>query len=196
MIIWVFWRKHYDKCLRCSKQICSCSSWCRCSMNELQDFYKHKYWDTYQQTEKINKDIAIAQWFDKRTLWDIFSDIKNIEKRWPFIWSFIHLIPYIVWNDFKKEDMLVLFRSLQSLLCQECKDHAEDFIKKHSDIIKDWDNKSLLIFINDFHNNVNKRHNKKQFTVEESIIYTWKELLKNKVIKHIDLYKPTWWYNV
>lgn len=174
-----FWRTINSPCPVCKKAICSCSVGCKCSYNVLEEYY-NKLWIVRDTPSTESKTMP---WYNhKKTLRDVWAESKDMAHRWPIIRSFIHKIPYIVWNIFSKIEILNLINWMLYLLCDDCREHAKDFINKNQNTIVDNDNKSLIVFINDFHNHANSFWNNKTYLVEQSLYMSSVDLVKNKIL--------------
>lgn len=189
MILW-YWRKENTQCEICRRTICHCPSWCKCTTKQIADFYNKKYnW-------VIPKTITPIDPSKKQTLWEAWAEWQSMDIRWPMFWSFLHEIPYCIGSSFTKNDIHIFFVWFATLLCTDCKWHADEFIKNNIDIVKDNDNKSLIEFVNNFHNYVNERYWKKSYTIEESLLFTSWELIKKWKLKRWMLYQTNWLQNI
>lgn len=191
-----FGRKANGKCLLCNKLICSCASWCRCTIKQLENFYKEK--NKWVPIENIVKNPNVINPIDPRTktLWELWSVPKDMEYRWPFIRSFLHKLPYYIWTDFTRDSIHIILTWISWVLCSDCLQHANKYIQDNIHTVIDWDNKSLIVFINNFHNSVNERYNKKQYTIEDSMISISSDLIRNNILERWTLYKPNWLKNL
>jgi hypothetical protein len=91
----------------------------------------------------------------------------------PCVWYLFHTLAYkAVPADFHeiKDDLIqYIQRICSNLPCPECTQHAIDYMKTHARVIAQISTKEHLhFFLVDFHNAVNARKNKPQFTYEQA----------------------------
>lgn len=111
------------------------------------------------------------------TLWEMLdacdiidektANLKKPDTFWPKYRAFLETLCCSYDTD-KEKEYHFFFELLPKLIpCWECSEHCEWYIQSNP---PDLQSKlHLLNRLNDFHNFVNKRNNKKQFTLNESI---------------------------
>ena len=93
------------------------------------------------------------------------------KQEWGYAtWTLFHTLAEKIQEDkflHKKQDLIdIIFGVATHLPCPDCSEHANKELKQvNIDLIKD--KQHLIEFIRQFHNNVNLRLNKKQFTLDE-----------------------------
>lgn len=93
-----------------------------------------------------------------------------MSKQWGnAYWEMFHSVSYKLNNNNKVKELLEIFIKLCNLLpCPICKSHSNMYLSKiNKNIIKTKENLVDLFF--NFHNNVNKKNRKKEFTKEKYI---------------------------
>lgn len=112
----------------------------------------------------------------------------------PYVWYNFHILSY-AYNDSDQEKYKVMFKSIPYIIpCLTCKEHLKRSFIKSSPNDNIIDRKSIIEWLNNLHNIVNKRLGKKIITLNraEKIYYDTDGNLKinhNKMIKFIKLVK-------
>ena len=115
-------------------------------------------------------------------------------KLWgPIIWSFFHIyaqqINPVFFKNNTKMCLNVINDICQSLPCPMCTNHAKQFLKNYNfNSIKTKE--QLILFLFNFHNDVNIRTKKRLFTLEELEIYKRGKILKITDRMYKELSKP------
>ena len=115
-------------------------------------------------------------------------------KLWgPIVWSFFHIyaqqINPVFFKNNTKMCLNVINDICQSLPCPMCTNHAKQFLKNYNfNSIKTKE--QLILFLFNFHNDVNIRTKKTLFTLEELEIYKRGKILKITDRMYKELSKP------
>lgn len=105
-----------------------------------------------------------------------------------YYWNVLHLIAY-TYDPADHEKILMLISNLISTLpCRYCSHHALIYVYHHPMDLSSRE--ALIIWMNNFHNEVNRRTNKAEFTLEESIAATQSLLRINETKTLIYSKKP------
>lgn len=104
------------------------------------------------------------------------------------IWFLFHTILYKIKEDdflkVKKDIIFIIINICNSLPCPECKEDANNILKKIN-LDNMNDKNELEKFIFNFHNHVNKKLNKKEFKFEDLKIYEKANI--NSIIYNLNL---------
>ena len=104
------------------------------------------------------------------------------------LWIFLHLLTFDYNPEIKQEHKIFLNNLSNILPCEDCKKEYKKYmtIKKINAILKSKDDYIKGIW--EFHNDVNKRLNKKQLTFNK-FIEIYKEINNNRNLNGINLLK-------
>ena len=106
-------------------------------------------------------------------------------------WRWIHLLAITFPenpNAKQKEDMQQLLKYFFATLpCPACAYHAQVYVTSHSPAVNN--RMEFISWVNDFHNNVNKRLKKTEYTIEESIEETKKYFFKGNDWDNLPVYE-------
>lgn len=192
-IVWIYWRVVNGKCPRCSKTICDCSSWCKCSIAQLEQYYSSVWVKIDAPLEWIKQE-----W---KTVDLIMWEIQDLKKLWYLLREELHQLPLHIkniWGKYDAQTVIDINNYLSAfkvkLTCDECKQHFTDYIRSNP-FVWEWVI-DLFHYINDFHNAVNQRLSKPIYQYETKIVGIARDLQKKWLINWLDIFKTNWWFNV
>ena len=91
----------------------------------------------------------------------------------PSLWELMHSIAYnyglTTMTDLKKKNYVIFFNTVGYLIpCSHCKEHYLYYIRKHpiEKVVNSYD--KICNWVNDLHNSVSSKLNKKTYSLEES----------------------------
>ena len=104
---------------------------------------------------------------------------------WKYIHTYIFLLPNKLFHNNENKENLKEFLNLffTTLPCEQCSIHSKHYLKINpinENVLGNKEN--LFVWLNNFHNAVNKQSNKKEYTIIESkrkVIFWLKENIKN-----------------
>lgn len=191
MVILTHWRILNGLCKKCNKVICECSTWCRCSKEQIAEFYE-ELWIFHNAPEEDRPTT--------KTIDIILSEIQSTPKLGNMLWKELHELPLhikhvggIYDEDTIKEINQYLASFKVKMICTDCREHFTKLIIDNP--FKGNTPRLLWEYINDAHNYVNVKLNRKKHDVSEAIINIAQNLKKQGHIRWLDIFDYNGWFN-
>lgn len=152
-----------EQCPRCWNDKCNCpSKSCKCTYQQVVDY-----------KDSTKQDLDLSRWEQK--YWIVKPYVWETDRRWAYFWNFLHTLTYIFPEDWDCSKYRSIARSIVDLVpIWVCSDDAILFFDQY---IHFTSKEEFIISMIEFHNRVNKKLWKKEFTKEEAIS-VWNSKLK------------------
>jgi len=191
MVITTHWRVLNGLCKKCNKVICDCSTWCHCSKDQIAEFYG-ELWIFHNAPDEDRPTT--------KTIDIILSEIQSTPKLGGMLWRELHELPLHIkhvdgiYDEDTINDINLYLSSFRvKMICQDCKEHYTMLIINNP--FKGNTPRLLREYINDAHNYVNNKLNRKEHNVSEAIINIAQQLKKAGLIRGLDIFDYNGWFN-